>query len=68
MNPGGGGILAAEMGKFGGQPLEAIVEALILVLEEHRDLTKRVSIVDLVDTQHTSRPLDPQDFSRAWIG
>src|SRR5712692_9670060 len=53
MNLDGGGILAAEGRQLGGQALEAIVEALILAFEEHRDLTKRVSIVDLFDTQHT---------------
>src|SRR5712692_3353457 len=54
MNLDGGGILAAEGRQLGGQALEAIVETLILAFEEHRDLTKRVSIVDLFDTQHTS--------------
>ena len=59
MDLGGGGVLASELREFGGQLLEAIVEALILAFEEHRDLTKHVSIVDLFDTQHTcttSRP------------
>ncbi len=53
MNLRGGRVLTAHVGQLGGQALEAIVEALILALEEDRDLTKRVSIVDLVDTQHT---------------
>ena len=53
MDLGGGGVLAAQLGEFGGQLLEPIVEALILAFEEHRDLTKHVSIVDLFDTQHT---------------
>ena len=53
MGLGGGGVLAAQLGEFGGQLLEPIVEALILAFEEHRDLTKHVSIVDLFDTQHT---------------
>ena len=47
MNLGGAGVLAAQLGQFGGQLLEAIVEAVILAFEEHRDLTKHVSIVDL---------------------
>ena len=46
----GGGVLAAQVGEFAGQLLEAIVEAVILTFEEHRDLTKRVSIADLFDT------------------
>jgi hypothetical protein len=51
---GGRNILAAERCQLGGQALEALVEAGVLAFEEHRDLTKRVSIVDLFDTQHTS--------------
>jgi hypothetical protein len=29
------------------------VEAGVLAFEENRDLTKRVTIVDLIDTEHT---------------
>lgn len=50
---GGAGVLTAQLGKFGGQLLETIMEAVILAFEEHRDLTKHVSIVDLFDTEHT---------------
>ena len=49
----GAGVLTAQLREFGRQLLETIVEVLILVFEEHRDLTKHVSIVDLFDTEHT---------------
>ena len=50
---GSGGVVAAEAGELVGEGHDLRVESLVLALEEHRDLTKHVSIADRIEAKHT---------------
>ena len=45
--------MAAEAGELVGEGLDLRVECLVLALEQHRNLTKHVSITDRIEAKHT---------------